>query len=242
VNRSSFILGMALLVVAITLAVTITVRNAPRDAGKIGKAGSTENNVSDDRAFRVAGSANLDQPARLTTRVSRGEEARISYQVQLPAEQSTLLPVDERAELADRAATVESKARAQLERMTEEFELTGDQRRKMFPMLVRSTAGFDPRMQVGGVYLDSDPEALPDDEMHDVLDAEQRDQLVDDEINRQLWWQEIFSRLEEELIDSTGGAPTVPASEGGEDPPPADDERTTPAPRTGGSLGGLLGQ
>jgi len=229
-------------VVAITLAVTSRVRNAPRDAGETGEAGSTQSNSPEDHAFRGGGSANSDQSSRLTTRVDRGVEDRNSYLVQLPAEQSALLAVDERAELTDRAAKVETKARAQLERLTEEFELTGEQRSKMFPMLVRSTAGFDPRMQVGGGYLESDPQALPDEEMHDVLDPEQRDQLVDDEIARQLWWQEIFSRLEKELIDSTGGAPTVPASEGGEDPPPADDERTTPAPRTGGSLGGLLGQ
>lgn len=244
-NRSSFILGMALLVVAITLAVTITVRNAPRDAGEVVEAGSTEKNSSGNRAFRAGDSADFDRPSRLTPRASRGIDERVSYRVQLPSEQSALLPVDERAELTDRAARVEGKARAQLERMTEEFELTGEQRRKMFPMLVRSTAGFDPRMQVGGVYLESDPKTLPDEEMHDVLDSEQRDQLVDEEIKRQLWWQEIFARLEKELIDSTGGAPTeetVPSSGDGEAPPPADDERTTPAPRTGGSLGNLLGQ
>jgi hypothetical protein len=241
VNRSSFILGSALLVVAVTLAVTVTVRNAPRGAGEVAVAGSTGGNSFSNRAFRGDNSANPGSPRRPRPRVLGANDERASYRVQLPAEQGVLMPVDERAELTERAAIVESKAREQLERMTEEFDLSGEQRRKMFPMLARSMAGFDPRMLVGGSYLEVETGVLPDEKMHEMLDGEQRVQLEDDEIDRQLWWQDVFSRLERELVDSTGGGATVPTAV---DPGPATggDERAAPKTGSGGNLFDQLGQ
>ncbi len=249
VNRTSFILGMALLVVAVTMAVTITVRNAPRDAGGRDGAAPAGGIGSGDRAHFAKNSAPVDRVTDRAARAAQADDARAVYQVGLPQEQLAQMPADERAELTARAAVVESKARGQLERMTEEFDLSGEQRRKMFPMLVRSTAGFDPRMQVGGAYLDGDVALPPDDGVHDVLDSEQQAQLEDSELERQAWWQDVFSRLERDLIDSTGGASAVPAATGEEAAPmdgdgevPVDDGQTVPPPRTGGSLGGLPGQ
>lgn len=241
-NRSSFILGIALLVVAVTLAVTITVRNAPRDGGTVDEGGLAVRGRIRDCGHSAINSAHSGETPRVPVAARRHPGSRAIYQVTVPDGQMALLPADQRDEWVERAAEVEREAQARLERMTEEFDLSGEQRRKMFPMLARSTAGFDPRMQVGGVYLDSDPGVLPDEEVHDVLDPDQQEQLVDDEIDRQLWWQDIFSRLEKELIDSTGGAQTEPAVGGEVAPPPVDEERSDPAPRTGGSLGGLLGQ
>jgi len=221
-NRSTFILGISLLVVAVTMAVTITVRNAPETqaqaeiSAKKGKIQSVSQRSHRSSSLRRSGAE----------RISRAPLARERYEVVIPGDRLMSLPESQREELRGRVATVERKARKQLERMTEELELTTAQRRKMFPLLVRSSSGYDPAMQVAGVATPLDPAASTDEEIHALLDSEQQAELEDEEVNRRLWWQDLIGRLEKELVESTGGPETQPV-EGGQEFAP---DPTVPAP------------
>jgi len=239
VTRSSFILGVALLVVAATLAATITMRNAPREAGEIDEAGQGGRIVATGRAYPADYSASFDRRANHNLAGSGGRPQRVRFDVTVPASELAVLPAGEQALLRQRAAEVESGARERLETLTEELALTREQRAKMFPLLARSMPGYDAVMQVGGVWVDVDRTTLPDEEVHALLDAEQQARFEDAELDRQLWWQDIFNRLEAELLDDTGGGsdadapvPTEPV-----EPVPAEGGgRTAPAPRGGGNL------
>ena len=77
----------------------------------------------------------------------------------------------------------------------------------MFPHLARSTPGYDPVMQIGGVQLAGSSVTPADEEIHDLLDPDQQARLEDQELDRQLWWEDLFARIDAELVDSTGGMP-----------------------------------
>ena len=241
-NRSTFILGVALLVVAVTMAVTITFRNAPEDTAGTRIAARKAQYHKVSRAGRRSSAL----PGRFRDRSSGSELARRpvpreQYEVVIPTDRLMGLPASRRQTLLRQVARVESNARKKLERMTREFDLTTAQRRKMFPLLVRSTPGYDPVMQVAGVAAPVDPTASTDEEIHALLDPDQQAEMEEEEINRRLWWEDLIDRLEKELVDSTGGAEVQPA---GEEAPAALPELlgagTAPAVPAGRPTGNML--
>jgi len=214
-NRSTFILGIALLVVALTMAVTVTVRNAPDEAKEKGAVAKRAENHEFSSSNRTSASARPLPHRSRSSQTDRRQVSRERYQVVISESRLSALPVDQQEELRSRVGLVESKARKQLERMTQELELTTAQRNKMFPLLVRSANGYDPAMQVVGAGAPdlADSSTSTDDEIHALLDPEQQAQLEDEEVNRRLWWQDLIGRLEKDLDESTGGSvtPTPPA-------------------------------
>ncbi|MCX6878312.1 MAG: hypothetical protein NTW21_31540, partial [Verrucomicrobia bacterium] len=155
--------------------------------------------------------------------------------VVLPEPWLAALPIDQQHEWRARAAAVESDARVRLERLTAELELTGPQREKMFPVLVRAAPGYTPAMLVGGSADISAPSITTAEAVHQVLDPQQQALLEDREVNRQLWWQDTLARLEADLIESTGGVPApsaaAPAATSPADATPAPGERVAPDAR-----------
>ena len=115
--------------------------------------------------------------------------------------------------------------------------------------------GYDPVMLTGGNLTAKAPLAAKtplaaDEEIHQVLDPQQQALVEDQEVNRQLWWQDTLSRLEADLIDSTGGVTATIAASPTEIPTettttpatitPATEERVAPAARENGNLFDLL--
>jgi hypothetical protein len=226
------------------MATTITIRNAPDTAADTtaatGRGAASRSHARSFSANRSGHSAPRATPARRSGSTRNSGE---HFSVGIPAYSLDALPAAEQAELKQQARLVQNQAREQLERMTDELDLSTAQRRKIFPMLVRSTPGFDPTaMQVAGTAPPADPTASPNEEIHASLDPEQQAQIEDKEIDRQLWWQEVISRLESELVDSTGGTDVVvpPAAEPTVEEPVPADEREAPAARPGGNLLDLI--
>lgn len=232
-NRSTFILGFALLAVAFTLAATITLRNAPRPAA--GAATEANRPVAGG-----SGQARQDAalPSSEATRTARPDEPG-ALQVSLPPAWLESMPAGERSVWQTRVGQVETQAREQLERLTAELDLSAAQRRKLFPALVRSAPGYDPAMLVAGVPAASDTALTAGEEIHQALDPDQQATVEDQEVNRQLWWQDIISKLENDLVRSTGGSPEADTPAPTQDNPPAG-EREAPGPRQDGNLFDLL--
>jgi hypothetical protein len=239
VTRSAFILGFALLIVAATLAATITVRNTPGKPPQQHEriAAAASENV---RQRAVTASA---EPATGAVRRPRTAGADPNaFCVGFPGNELAAMPPAEAAAWRTRTAAVENHARQHLDRLTTELNLSAAQRAKMFPALVRSAPGFDGRMLIGGSAAAPATAATAADEIHQTLDPTQQAMVEDQEVNRQLWWQEILGRLESDLINSTGGAapqpaaPAIPAAT----EPATGDERTAPGPRDDGNLFDLL--
>lgn len=234
-NRSTNILGFAFLAIAVTLAASITMRNAPVPA-----------NAGDRTASRGAASEVSRRPATAPDRPSSSARSaatrttvREPFKVSLPEEWLATLPPPQRKEWLDRTAGVEREASRQLEKLTANLDLNSTQRGKLFPALVRATAGFDPVMVVAGGAVATDPSLTPAEEIHALLDRDQQAQLEDTEVQRQLWWQDVIEKLEADLTNATGGAP-LPDAPAPATPAPTDEERVAPEARDGGNLFDLI--
>ena len=173
-----------------------------------------------------------------------------------------------------RTAAVERAARVKLDRLTSKLDHTPAQGDKMFPLIVRSTPGYDPVMLVVGnlasrsavaaagktqqviasqqqvpaatTTLTARTAVAVAEEIHQILDPQQQVLVEDQEVNRQLWWQDTLTRLEADLIDSTGGGTSTiamtPADTATtpESAAPADAGREAPDARESSNLFDLL--
>ncbi len=238
-NRSAYILGVALLVIAATLSVSITMRNAPGDnhKGIRSAAGAPPAGEHHASGLPVTPGTAADGKAPASGNQARHEANGL--RVSLHEARMAELPAGQQAAWLARAAAVEADARARLDVLTDELELTASQRERMFPMLVRSAPGYDPIMFAGGTRVATGPSPGTSDETRQALESREQAQIDDQEVDRQLWWHDILSRLETDLIDSTGGArarpatPAVPVT-------PAADERVAPPARETGNLFDLI--
>ena len=234
-KRSTNILGFAFLALAATLAASITMRNSPariqtNSGPKIpdtGLGGARNPATPLDRLGRP------DRPSR------PGNSVQDSLKVSLPEDLLVTLPPDQRQAWLDRAAAVETAASAQLEKLTANLDLNATQRRKLFPALVRATAGYDAAMLVGGATVAADTSLTPAEEIHSLLDQDQQAQVEDTEVQRQLWWQDIIGKLEADLTNATGGAPATDPSAPAV-PAPTAEERIAPEARDDGNLFDLI--
>lgn len=225
-SRSANIFGFAFLAIAVTLAMSITMRYAPAPA----------NEARGPEVHGVA-SAGARGQAPAAVRVAAAERrsgvrsaAPDPLKVSLAEDWLATLSPNARQDWLERAAAVEREAGGQLAKLTASLDLNSTQRRKLFPALVRASAGYDPAMTIAGGTVAGDPTLTPAEEIHSLLAPEQQAQLEDDEVQRQLWWQDLIGKLEADLTDATGGG-----SEGAATPPavpvPGDAERIAPEAR-----------
>lgn len=239
-NRSTFVLGFAFLVIAATLAATITLRNAPAPADSSAVRGGPREAapraaIAGHRGTALVGE-NLSPAARAARRSVNESARRERPQVSLPEAWLAGLTAEQQQAWRDRVQTVQRDACRQLDRLTEDLALSPEQTRKAFPAIVRSLPGYDPVMSVAGGLAAQTPAAATE-AIHDMLDPEQQALIEKREVDRQLWWQDILARLEADLVDSTGGMcatvtaadpDTPPDSPPAPDPAPADDQDRTP--------------
>jgi hypothetical protein len=205
-NRSTFILGFTLLIIAVTLAVFITLRNAP----DLGRHPFAANPQPPQRPALAAATVTLKNAEPMSPRVLTPSKPDV-FSVILSEPWIATLPTEQQSTWRIRAAKVEKSARARLDRLTTELELSAAQRAKMFSALVRSAPGYDPVMIVAGGLTRSEPVLAATEEIHQILEPQQQVLLEDQEVDRQLWWQDTLARLEADLIASTGGVSTTPA-------------------------------
>ncbi len=229
-SRSTFILGFATLVIAATMAISITMRNVPGDTRATTRSSSDTPRGTHNRPPQAP--ANAHGPNQHDQAARKCDVLRVA----LPEPWLATLPPAQIDAWRGRAVAVECAARESLERLTTELDLSAAQRVRVFPVLVRSAPDYDPVMLVAGSATAAKASLAALEEIHQVLDPAQQALVEDQEVNRQLWWQDTLARLEANLIDSTGGPTpglTLPAAV---DPTPAAADRAAPATRTTSNL------
>jgi hypothetical protein len=110
------------------------------------------------------------------------------------------------AEWFARAAKVEREANHELAGMTESLGLTADQQRRIFGVLARGSAAWLPGMKTD---VEPSPDASTD--PLDYLTAEQYDDAVQEELDRQEWWAEVLPTLMPPETDTGTAVPETPA-------------------------------
>lgn len=220
--KTSFILGVALLVVATTLAITITIRPRATQAREGPSAGPT---AAEQALHRPGRSTATPQDARIPPK-RRHPSIRESFSVEAP------LDHPQRAELAEAAHAVEREARLQLDKLTKQLDLSGYQREQLFPLLVQGSRNYRPELVISGASREMPrlTGGARDEEIAKVLDDEQLDQQLENAVDDLLLWQEIIANLQTRLETET---PQLK-----EDPPVPPSNRSTPGRR--GNLKELL--
>lgn len=123
--------------------------------------------------------------------------------------------VDRAGDLEESAQRVEAFAMRRLGMLTEQLDLTAEQQARIFPILVRGSQSYDPRMRV---VSGSQARAVTDDSasgpvdksqeqalLQHELSAAQSNELADQTIRDLLIWEEIIDGLSNQLDKATPG-------------------------------------
>lgn len=203
-TRSQFILGVALLVVAGTLAFTVSFRKQEReDQGRIADALEARKN----RTSKVS-KARESREERVL-RVSQRTADRTRYEV------STSKFDDQ--ELAEK---VQRESLDQLEEMTTRYQLTGTQRRQIFPLIAKHHSGFQDSMTINGQRVVS-PAAGGQlaSEIYPLLDPTQQDLYQDFILSKDQWWAAIITQLRDDLAGAIESGEMIAVDERGNEIP-----------------------
>lgn len=220
-KRLNFILGLTILVVAVTLALVILFK--PRERG-----GSARNGWPVGRGLERSGHV----PERASAASKSDPERPAGVVVGITAGDPALM---------ETATAVELAARKRLVALTEQLALSRDQQARIFPLLARSTPTYEEGLEIvgagggGGRLSKADAEAG----IHKVLDLDQQAELLEAMAEKDLWWADLMERLEEDLVQSTepaaGRDPAAGSVPGGTEEGPV-----KPTTHRGGNLFELM--
>ena len=249
----NLIFGAALLLVAATLALTITFRSNPAESAKGRPAEATNRSLTTGTGSYTTRST----ASSVRGRVQRSQTSRqplpdvedLEVVMDDGPAQRALTPV-QRQDIARRLPWVRDNALSRLDRMTERLELTPAQQHKVFPQLLRATTGYHPAMTINyppGVSLPTaevaTTEKSPDEAIHDSLDPEQQEDFLQQQLDDQAWWDEIVAQLEADF-DASVTAEAGPVATGQAPPEQEAVQESQPSsqPQQGNNLFDLLNE
>ncbi|MFT6862303.1 MAG: hypothetical protein ACJAVK_000861 [Akkermansiaceae bacterium] len=236
--RSSFVLAVTLLVVAGSLAFMISF---DRDHGDT--AGTSSGHANHPAASASRSSSGSRQEAQ-KTRSSRSNDIRVS----LPKSTTSHLDNAQLVRVNDILSSTRREAREKLDKLSSQYKLTAEQRRKTFPLIVAHHDQAHPAMTINGQSLPAiAPASTLNDSLASVFDSSQQDELIEVSADHDAWWEDVVGQLEVDLdtaIDN--GEANVTAEDAFDtgvipsDQPAAGDGEASG--HSGGNLFDLLGQ
>ena len=142
------------------------------------------------------------------------------------------------------------ESRNKLDKLTEKYYLTNNQRRDIFPLIVAHHKQAHPAILVNGQPLPRvNIGSTLNDSIYIELDSDQQDALTEATIDDEAWWKDVVGQLEDDLNDAISNGAMVavaahPTSEEGvttssDGPASVDGEAST---RSEGNLFELLRQ
>lgn len=122
------------------------------------------------------------------------------------------------------AAKVEQEANHEVNRLASLLDLNSAQQDQLFAMLARRSTSWLPGMttnqgSLGSVTTATEATvASADDELVAYLNADQQQTLIQEEMDRQAWWEEMLPQLLPPQLDGTTGTETLTPSTGSDAP------------------------
>ena len=245
-SRSQFTLGITMLVVAGTLAFSISFLQSDDYYQAAGDQLFASSQNAPERKL-----VNLDQSR---SRAARANSSRIvdSSDHDLGLTSSSISNLTD-ADLQKVNAIVNrtrQESRNKLDKLTEKYYLTNSQRRDIFPLIVAHHKQAHPAILVNGQPLPRvNVGSTLNDSIYIELDSDQQDALTEASIDDEAWWKDVVGQLEDDLNDAINNGAMVavaahPTSEAGvttssDGPASVDGEAST---RSEGNLFELLRQ
>jgi hypothetical protein len=200
-SRKPFILGTTLLCVAATIAFLrfLPSSETPEEA-LLSSAEELRPAQARDGSFRST-------PAH---RPTRPNENGVGMEVSLGNSALSKVGADKRPQINGILAYTQGRAVAELDRLSEIYALTRKQRAAIYPLIVAHDPQAHPAMLVGGGPLPYIPAGRTlEESIYQELTPEQRDLLTQKALDRDAWWTEVASQLQNDLNNSMadGAAP-----------------------------------
>ncbi len=183
-SRSQFILGVALLCVSGALAFVVTYSGGMES----GRTTGLQNGNQADNNSRLQRRNALRQP--LASLRSRKTPEFDSTNYEITVSDLRLTPL---------ASTIEKVSLGKLERMTDRYRLSPNQRRSIFPLLVSHHPDFVDGLVINGVTGRHPTSASLATDVFPVLDVVQQEAFQNDILADDRWWGEILAQLREDL-------------------------------------------
>jgi len=183
-TRSQFILGIALLCVSGTLAFFISFREHDNKRAESNSVESTT-----DPSSTATSSRRIDRstPLPLSSRNVEKMDPTI-YEV-------TVSDIS----LHEVGQQIERETRERLQQMTERYQLTPNQRREVFPLLVSHHPDFQEGIIVNGFVAGNPDESNLASDLYPLLDLTQQEAYQEDLLADNEWWGEIIGQLRADL-------------------------------------------
>lgn len=188
-----------MLVVAGTLAFTISFINSEDKTRAQANEGARSHLTNDHRpSMRVERSRERSLRARAT----RSDDAA-RYDLGLTDDSISRLSDQHLAQANAIIFGTRSHARQKLESLTEKYNLSDDQRRQIFPLIVAHSNQAHPAMLVNGNSLPYvAPGSTLDESIYSLLDSDQQSALAEAAVDDDAWWKDVVGQLEDDLDEA----------------------------------------
>lgn len=177
-TRSQFILSLTFLCVAGTLAFVVTFsrqKSEPTEEPELVDVGQLRSQRPTPRALPRS------SPSR-------------------PINDSTIYEVTvSELELQDLGGRIERESQDRLDEMTVRYDLSANQRRQIFPLLVKYHADFQDGIIANGFVPVFDEEDSLEEDIYPLLDLRQQELYQEVILADQEWWGDIIGQIREDL-------------------------------------------
>lgn len=117
--------------------------------------------------------------------------------------------------LADRGSRIERESLTRLQELTYRYQLSANQRRESFPLLVRYHPDYIDGLVVNGILTRAPGEVDFATSFAAILDLTQRELYQEDLVSDRAWWNEIINQIrngiEGDPASAEPGDPSNPA-------------------------------
>jgi hypothetical protein len=210
-DRSRFIIACTLVILALTLAARIILNEESKPVETALTAAAEGRSPGSPASRGYPGMDNPPRPVRSSGQSVPDLTVRSGAMPEDAGKSGIHFP-------DARAMRVEAHARAKLDELDRQLHLRSDQKRRIFPLLARSSPDYGPDLWIGGIpgqqlaQGPSEGSGAGDfsTAIMNELDAGQQalyeELLVDDH----LWWSEIIAQIEEDILKTNPGASPLP--------------------------------
>ena len=204
-SRSQFTLVITMLVIAGTLAFSISFLQSDDYQAAGDQPLASSQNASQRKLV------NLNQSR---SRAARANSSRIvnSSDLDLDLTSSSISNLTD-ADLQKVNAIVNrtrQESRNKLDKLTEKYYLTNNQRRDIFPLIVAHHKQAHPAILVNGQPLPRvNIGSTLNDSIYIELDSDQQDALTEATIDDEAWWKDVVGQLEDDLNDAISNGAMV---------------------------------
>ena len=113
-------------------------------------------------------------------------------------------------EVRERLNLLRAESTERLNRLSHQLSLTPDQRKKAYPLLLRSSPFFGANILIDGQTFPPVTANMVNEELLNTLNSVQQNDMIEDLVDEREWWSELVADFEAELEEDQALAEGLP--------------------------------